>query len=83
MNYAARVITTVAVIEPVLELSLLDNEIKRKGQGPKTTRQQNPTKPQTNTQKTNKQVPGQSSKRWNQMKQAQALTANYNPRLSQ
>ena len=33
----------------VLVLSLLDNEIKRKGQGPRKTRQ---TKPPNNTQKT-------------------------------
>ena len=42
-------------------------------------------KTQNKTKQPNKKqpVPDQSSKRWNKVKQAQALTANYNPRLSQ
>ena len=63
----------------MLVLSLLDNGIKRKGQGQRKTRQ---TKPPNNNQNT-QPVPDQSSKRWNKVRQAQALTANYNPRLSQ
>ena len=62
-----------------LVLSLLDNGIKRKGQGQWKTKQ---TTPPNNNQNT-PPVPDQSSKRWNKVRQAQALAANYSPRLSQ
>ena len=59
----------------VLVLSLLDNEIKRKGQGPRKTRQ---TKPQNNTQKpknnpslTNR-VKGET--RWNKLRLSRQTT---------
>ena len=65
---------------------IVDNGTKRKGQGQWQQKQTKPNKkPQSETQEPNKKqtVPDQSSQRWNKVKQAQALTANYNPRLSQ
>ena len=53
----------------------METKANQTKQNPKTT----PQKPKPKKQR----VPDQSSKRWNKVKQAQALTANYNPRLSQ
>ena len=62
----------------VLELSLLDNGIKKKGQGQKKDKSKQPPQHTTTKQNHNQSLTNQGEK----VKQAQALTAIYNPQLS-